>query len=73
MHADEDHTAAGDLVHGEPGIAPQRGELRRRRQEHHVGVAGLERDHPGALLGHDLEDHAVEQRLGRPSSRGTAR
>ena len=62
----EDDADAGRLVDGVLRVLAQRRELGRRGEQHHVGVAGLERDHPRAFLGHDLEDHAVEQRLVAP-------
>ena len=62
----EDHADPGGLVHGELRVAAERGQLRRRGEEHHVRVAGLQRDHPGAFFRHHLEDHAIEERLVAP-------
>ena len=69
VHAREDHAPAHHLVHGELGVALEGGELGRRGDQHHVGVAGLERDHARPFLGHHLEDHAVEERLVAPVGR----
>jgi hypothetical protein len=38
----------------------------RRRQQHHVGLAGAQRQHAGALFGHGAEDHLVEGRAAAP-------
>ena len=66
MHAREDHAPAHYLVDDVLGVTLEGGELGGGGQEHHVGVARLERDHPGALFRHHLEDDAIERRLVAP-------
>ena len=66
VHAGEHHADPRRLVHGKLRVLAQRRQLRGRGEQHHVGVARLQRDHPRALLGHHLEDDAVDERLVAP-------